>query len=172
MNLTSAGLAGACLGKFASQYRLKLRQPTKYLSPGLQPDMPHIPGKRGWIRGDGSGMLKVFIRSRYVPKLLMQAKALRMENQGRGDGELMLWFDGSNSEQATWAIKTIRPRTARKYRAPSPKQLEALRKGQFLKRSCVKSGASPVSDGFPIPRVGESVSPESGRGETRAGESR
>ena len=121
MNLTSAELAGTCLKKFAAQYRLKLRQPTRHLSPGPQPDLPHIPGKHGWIRTLDSGGLKLVftgsIHNRFRShRLFREGKEAGMVLQGRGDYELMATFDPENDAQvklAFWAIQARRRRSVK-----------------------------------------------------------
>jgi hypothetical protein len=78
------------LQDFAEKHGLKVKQPLKVYAPGPHPDTVHVPGKRGWIRACDDGQMKLFVASRYVSKILLEAKALGMENQGRGDTELML----------------------------------------------------------------------------------
>ena len=121
MNLTSAELAGTCLKKLAVQYRLKLRQSTRHLSPGPQPDTPRIPGKRGWIRALDSGDVKLVFtgstHSRFrLNRLLREARATGMVLQGRGDCEVMSTFDPENAAQvklALWAIQARRRRSVK-----------------------------------------------------------
>ena len=118
MNLISAELAGICLKKFAAQYRLKLRQPTKHLSPGPHPDLPHIPGKHGWIRALDSGDLKLVftgsIHNRFrFHRLLRDARATGMVVQGRGDYELTATFDPENDAQVKLALGAIQARRRR-----------------------------------------------------------
>lgn len=140
MNLTSAELAGTCLKKFAAQYRLKVRQPTRHLSAGPQPDMPHIPGKHGWIRALDSGNLRlVFIGSIHncfrFHRLLREAKEAGMVLQGRGDYELMATFDPENDAQvklALWAIQARRRRISS--RPPSLAQIEARKQFSQARR--------------------------------------
>jgi len=134
VNLISAELAGTYLKKFAAQYRLKFRQPTKHLSPGPHPDLPHIPGKHGWIRALDSGDLKLVFtgsthnRSRFH-RLLREAKATGMVVQSRGDYELAAIFDPESNAQvrlALWAIQARRRRTVK----VTEEMRESLRAGR------------------------------------------
>jgi len=52
--------------------------------------------------------MKLFVRTNRVGDTLRQAEKLGMEPQGRGDQELMLWFDLSDPEQAEFAIQTVK----------------------------------------------------------------
>jgi hypothetical protein len=52
--------------------------------------------------------MKLFVRTNRVGDTLRQAEKLGMEPQGRGDQELMLWFDPSDPEQAEFAIQTVK----------------------------------------------------------------
>jgi hypothetical protein len=52
--------------------------------------------------------MKLFVRTNRVGDTLRQAEKLGMEPQGRGDHELMLWFDPSNPDQANFAIQTVK----------------------------------------------------------------
>jgi hypothetical protein len=52
--------------------------------------------------------MKLFVRTNRVGDTLRQAAKLGMEPQGRGDYELMLWFDPSDPEQADFAIQTVK----------------------------------------------------------------
>ena len=52
--------------------------------------------------------MKLFVRTNRVGDTLQQAEKLGMEPQGRGDHELMLWFDPSDPEQAKFAIQTVK----------------------------------------------------------------
>ena len=91
----------------ASNHRLRLKRPSKEYEPGPHPDRPYIPGRRGWIT-DGTGSMKLFVKTKRVGETLRQAAKLRMEPQGRGDNELMLWFDPSDPEQTKFAVQTIK----------------------------------------------------------------
>jgi hypothetical protein len=134
VNLISAELVGTCLKKFASQYRLKLRQPTRHLSPGPHPDLPHIPGKHGWIRALDSGDLKLVftgsIHNRFrFHGLLREARATGMVVQGRGDYELTATFDPENDAQVKLALGAIQARRRRSVKV-TEEMRESLRAGR------------------------------------------
>ena len=92
---------------FARDHHLRLKRPPKAYEPGPHPDGRHIPGRRGWITESASSM-KLFVRTNRVGDTLRQAEKLGMEPQGRGNHELMLWFDPSDPEQANFAIQTVK----------------------------------------------------------------
>jgi len=92
---------------FAGDHHLRLKRPPKAYEPGPHPDCRHIPGRRGWIT-ESAGSMKLFVRTYRVEDTLRQAEKLGMEPQGRGDHELMLWFDPSDPEQANFAIQTVK----------------------------------------------------------------
>jgi len=92
---------------FASNHHLRLKRPPKEYEPGPHPDRPHIPGRRGWIT-ESAGSMKLFVQTKRVGDTLRQAAKLGMQPQGRGDQELMLWFDPANPEQAEFALQTIK----------------------------------------------------------------
>ena len=92
---------------FASDYHLRLKRPPREYEPGPHPDRPYIAGRRGWIT-ESAGSIKLFVQTKRVGDTLQQAAKLGMEPQGRGDYELMLWFDPSDPEQTKFAIQTIK----------------------------------------------------------------
>jgi hypothetical protein len=92
---------------FARDHHLRLNQTPKGYKPGPHPDCHNVPGRRGWITESASSM-KLFVRTSRVEDTLRQAKKLGMEPQGRGDHELMLWFDPSDPKQANFAIHTVK----------------------------------------------------------------
>jgi hypothetical protein len=134
MKLTAAELAGICLKKFAAQYRLKLRQPTNHLSPGPHPDLPHIPGKHGWLRALDSGDLKLVftgsIHNRFrFHRLLREVRATEMVVQSRGDYELAATFDPENDAQVKFALGAIQARRRRSVKV-TEEMRESLRAGR------------------------------------------
>jgi len=82
---------------FARDHHLRLNRTPKGYKPGPPPDCLNIPGRRGWITG-GATSMKLFVKTNRVEDTLRQAEKLGMEPQGRGDHELMLWFDPSDPE--------------------------------------------------------------------------
>jgi len=92
---------------FASDYHLRLKRPSKEYELGPHPDRPYIPGRRGWIT-ENAGSMKLFVQTKRVVDTLRQAAKLGMTPQGRGDDELMLWFDPADPEQAKFAIQAVR----------------------------------------------------------------
>jgi hypothetical protein len=111
------------LEAFAAIYRLRLASDRKALKVALapdgkpRPDSGHIPGRKGWIT-EG----KVFLAGRRIALWLAEALRLGMTPQGRGDHELVLHFDPTDSDQAAWVIKTV---GARKKRQVSAEQRAA-----------------------------------------------
>ena len=117
---------------FARDHHLRLIRPPKGYQPGPHFDCPHIAGRRGWITAGASSM-KLFVRTHRVGDTLRQAEKLGMEPQGRGDQELMLWFDPSDPEQADFAIKTVKPYRKRSV-AVTPELLARLEAARSLRR--------------------------------------
>ena len=52
--------------------------------------------------------MKLFVQTRRVRDTLRRAVKLGTTPQGRGDHELMLWFDPSQREQANFAIQSVK----------------------------------------------------------------
>jgi hypothetical protein len=102
------------LQAFAAIYKLRLFSDKKALKPSLtpdgtpRPDSEHIPGRKGWITTG-----KVFLFGHRITHWLVEARRLGMTPQGRGDLELALYFDPTDSEQAAWVIKTVGERKKR-----------------------------------------------------------
>jgi hypothetical protein len=117
---------------FAEQHKLRFKRMPRTLvyQPGPHPDGAHVPGRRGWIV-EGLSAFKAFIQGPRIGTVLEQAKALRMELQGRGDEELMLWFDPNNPAQVDFALKSIR---VYKRRSATPELLERLAVARGLRR--------------------------------------
>jgi hypothetical protein len=55
--------------------------------------------------------MKLFVQTKRVGDTLRQAAKLGMQPQGRGDQELMLWFDPEQAEFALQTIKAYRKRS-------------------------------------------------------------
>lgn len=117
---------------FARDHHLRLNRPPKGYKPGPHPDCPHIAGRRGWITESGSSM-KLFVRTNRVGDTLRQAEKLGMEPQGRGDQELMLWFDPSDPEQAKSAVDTVKAYRKRSV-AVTPELLARLETARASRR--------------------------------------
>ena len=98
---------------FAETYHLKVHGLSRSPRPGCQPDRPYVPGKRGWITEAQGGLLKAFVTGRRIGHILEQARRLGIANQGRGDSELMLWFDPDDRQQARLTLRTIKARKRR-----------------------------------------------------------
>ena len=117
---------------FARNHHLRLKRPPKGYEPGPHPDCLNIRGRRGWITESGSSM-KLFVRTNRVGDTLRQAEKLGMEPQGRGDQELMLWFDPSDPQQAKFAIKIVKAYRKRSV-AVTPELLARLEAARASRR--------------------------------------
>jgi hypothetical protein len=117
---------------FASDHHLRLKGAPKGYEPGPHPDRPYIPGRRGWIT-ENAGSMKLFVQTKRVGDTLRQAAKLGMQPQGRGDHELMLWFDASDSEQANFALQTIKAYRKRSV-VVTPEMLARLEAARAVRR--------------------------------------
>jgi hypothetical protein len=111
--------------EFADKHGLKCRPGLRHYLPGPHPDRQHVPGKRGWITGDKGHLMKVFACGHRLLKWIREGRRLGMEPQGRGDTEVMMWFDSRDQEQVKFAIKMCGARKRRKV-ALTPEQRRAL----------------------------------------------
>lgn len=117
---------------FASDHHLRLKRPPKEYEPGPHPDYPYIPGRRGWIT-ESAGRMKLFVQTRRVGDTLRQAAKLGIQPQGRGDHELMLWFDPSDPEQAKFALQTVKAYRKRSV-VVTPEMLARLEATRAMRR--------------------------------------
>jgi hypothetical protein len=112
--------------EFAAQHRFRVKQPPKAHLPGPHPDRPFVPGRRGWlVASDRGGEWTMFLcgSSWLIPGTLRDGRALGMTAHGRGEDELMMWFDPENAEQVAFAGKTIQAYLKRQF---SPEQRAAM----------------------------------------------
>jgi hypothetical protein len=123
---------------FGQRHRLKIIGELKaakhcqLLDGKAKPDVEHVPGRRGWIRADKGSFRVAVMGMKAINPVIAELKRLGFEGCGRGDREVMRFFDPANEAQAAFAIKVIGARKRRQVHL-SETQRQRLREMGFRK---------------------------------------